>query len=522
MGARARRASKSVASASHSAARAGASAASGASNTLHKVTHASGAGRTGLAHLIELSGAGSIGDGFVAVALAGTLFFSTSVEQARGRVALALIITMAPFALLAPFIGPVLDRVQHGRKFILIGTVLARALLCWGMAGAVEHNDAVTLLPAAFGVLLLQKAYAVTRASVTPRLLPAEITLVTANARCALASLIATTIGVPIAAGIAAATGGGSEGAAWALRVGTLVYLAAMVPAIRIPDGVDEPVTAEAEAPPAGEAPASPDQAGGRRSGGYREGEATAPYPEGGAWTDADADADADADETVRSGTQAPGGSASSTRTRSRLRLFPQPIGPVVTEALRANITLRAYSGFMIFFLAFLLRSVHFGSVSDKLALGGMIGAVAAGGFLGTALGAAMRSRAPQLMLYLMLAFSAVVTLLCALFFGLWAAIIVAFSAAVGQTLVKLALDSIVQREISSEVRSSTFAASETLHQLSWVMGGLLGLLLSLTNSGIAGLGVAAGGLALSLGWLLLTRRKRILGASARPDPAST
>ncbi len=152
--------------------------------------------------------AGSVGDGFVAVALAGTLFFSASVHEARGKVALALLITMAPFALLAPFIGPMLDRIQHGRRYILIGTVLARGLLCWGMAGAVQHNDTLTLLPAAFGVLLLQKVYSVTRASVTPRLLPQEITLVTANSRCALASLLATTVGVPVAAGIDALAGG--------------------------------------------------------------------------------------------------------------------------------------------------------------------------------------------------------------------------------------------------------------------------------------------------------------------------
>jgi MFS family permease len=456
--ARARRATKSFVAASQSAAKAGAKASNGAARTLNKITHASGAGRTGLAHLIELSAAGSIGDGFVAVALAGTLFFSTSVSQARGRVALALIITMAPFALLAPFIGPMLDRVQNGRRFILIGTVLARGLLCWGMAGAVQHNDSLTLLPAAFGVLLLQKAYGVTRASVTPRLLPAEITLVTANSRCALASLIAITAGVPIAAGIDAIAGG-----AWVLRVGTIVYLAAMVPAFRIPDGVDEPAGA---------------------------------------------------------GTAATGLPADASRGR-RWRLFAYPVGPLVTEAICANITLRAYSGFMIFFLAFLLRTAHFGSVSDRVALGEMIGAVAVGGFVGTAVGAALRARAPQLVVFTMLGLSAAVTTLCAVFFGLWAAIIVAASAAAGQTLVKLALDSIVQREIPAQVRSSTFAASETLHQLSWVIGGLLGLLLSLTQSGVAGLAVAAAGLTLSLCSLLLARRRRILRARHQaPAPA--
>jgi MFS family permease len=436
--------------------------------TVRKMTHASGAGRTGLAHLIELSAAGSVGDGFVAVALAGTLFFSTSVNQARGKVALALLITMAPFALLAPFIGPVLDRVKQGRRFILIGTVLARGLLCWGMAGAVEHNDSLTLLPAAFGILVLQKAYGVTRASVTPRLLPEEITLVTANSRCALASLIATTIGVPLAAGIDHLAGSGTTGAAWVLRIGTLLYLAAIVPAIRVPDGVDEP----AEDPgPDGRGAARPARAG------------------------------------------APAGRPSMAARIRKWRLFPAPIGPLVSDAIRANITFRAYSGFMIFFLAFLLRTVHFGKVSDHIALGAMIGGVAVGGFVGTATGAALRSRAPLAIVYGMLLAAIVVTALCAVFFGLWAAVIVAFSAAVGQTLVKLALDSIVQREISPDVRSSTFAASETLHQLSWVMGGLIGLLLSMTNSGVAGLAVAAAGLALSLGSLVMTRRSRILRA---------
>src|SRR5258708_1126544 len=240
-GARARRAARSFVSASQTAGRAGAAAASGTSRTLHKMTHAGGAGRTGLAQLIELSAAGSAGDGFVAVALAGTLFFSASVTEARGHVALALIITMAPFALLAPFIGPLLDRVRHGRRYILIGTMLARGLLCWGMGGGVQENDAVRFWRGAFGVLVRQKAYGVTRASVTPRLLPAEITLVTANARLALASVIATSIGVPIAAGIDAAAGGHAGGAAWVLRVGTLVYLAAMVPGFRLPSRVDAP-----------------------------------------------------------------------------------------------------------------------------------------------------------------------------------------------------------------------------------------------------------------------------------------
>jgi hypothetical protein len=491
VGARAKQATRSFASASQSAARVSAAAAGGATAAVRRMTGASGAGRTGLSHLIELSAAGSIGDAFVTVALAGTLFFSASVTAARGRVALALIITMAPFMLLAPFIGPMLDRVQFGRRYILVGTMLARGLLCWGMAGAVQHNDTVTLLPAAFGVLLLQKAYGVTRASVTPQLLPTEITLVTANSRCALASLIATSAGVPIAAGIDAVVGGGSSGAAWVLRVGTLLYLAAMVPGLRLPSGVDEP-------------PAEP---------------ATQAAPAEPVWEAAEYSAHEAAGPDGRPGASSNGssgsnGSAPSGRgNQRRWKLFPRPVGPIVSEAIRANVTLRAYSGFMIFFLAFLLRIVHFGTVSDHVALVAMGVGVAVGGFAGTAIGAALRSKASQVMIFGMLAATMVVTALCAAFFGLLAAVIVAFAAALGQTLVKLALDSIVQRDISPQVRSSTFAASETLHQLSWVAGALLGLAMSLTASGVIGLAVAAGCLACALGGLLYSRRSRIMRA---------
>jgi len=201
---------------------------------VHRVTSAQGAGRTGLSTLIELTAAAGAGDAFVAVSLAGTIFFNTSLDQARGKVVLFLVVTMAPFAVLAPFIGPALDRVQQGRKYLLAGTLLARGLLCYAMSAAVSNP--ITLLPAAFGILVLQKAYGVVRASVVPRLLPEQITLVSANARSQLIAVITATLAAGLAAGIQVI-----GGAAWVLRVGMLIYLAAMVPALRLPDQVDSP-----------------------------------------------------------------------------------------------------------------------------------------------------------------------------------------------------------------------------------------------------------------------------------------
>src|SRR5690348_12306377 len=229
-----------------SSARAGATATRRTGGLVHRVTGASGAGRTGLSTLIELTAAGGAADAFVAVSLAGTIFFSTSIDQARGRVVLFLLVTILPFAVLAPFIGPALDRMQQGRRYLLAGTLLARGLLCWGMSAAI--TSPVTLLPAAFGILVLQKSYGVVRASVTPRLLPAEITLVTANARSQLITLTASLLGGAVAAGIQVAVG-----SAWVLRAGTLIYLAATFLALRLPDQVD--------VPPAPAAPAAPQAA---------------------------------------------------------------------------------------------------------------------------------------------------------------------------------------------------------------------------------------------------------------------
>ena len=521
---RARRATRRLTSAAQSSARVGASASRGAGRVVQRMTGASGARRTGLSSLIELTAAGSVGDAFVAVALAGTLFFNASVSQARSQVAIALLVTMAPFAVLAPLIGPLLDRLQQGRRFILAGTLLARGALCWGMAGAVFYHDSVTLLPAAFGVLVMQKAYGVTRSAITPRLLPREITLVTANARTGLASLIASTLGALLAAGLEYVIGGGSGGAAWVLRAGTVIYLAAMALCFRVPEQVDLPLEQEpgpsattvplaSEPPPArpaagqpptrpypGEPPPGRPYAGGTPPTRPQAGQPGAAYPH--------VPGDGQGPRQARQN----GNGAGPPPNRTRWRTLRQ-LGPVVGEAMRANASLRAFSGFMIFFLAFLLRIVHFPGVSDKAALAGMIIAAGVGGFLGSLLGSALKTRRPLLITFGVLAFSTVVTALCAVYFGLVAALVVALVAAFGQVLSKLALDSTVQQEIGEEIRTSAFAASETLNQLSWVAGGLAGVALSLTNSGVAGLTVAAAGLGLSFILLVLHRRRRVLAA---------
>jgi hypothetical protein len=88
--------------------------------------------------------------------------------------------------------------------------------------------------------------------------------------------------------------------------------------------------------------------------------------------------------------------------------------------------------------------------------------------------------------------------------------LVVAFVGALGQSLGKLSLDAIVQREIGEEVRSSTFAVSETIHQLVWVLGGLVGLGMSIVASnGHIALAIVAAALAATLTGLVLRRATR-------------
>jgi hypothetical protein len=474
---------------------------------VHRVTGAKGADRTGLGTLIEMTAVSGAADAFVTVALAGSIFFSTSVDQARGRVVLFLIITMAPFAVLAPFIGPALDRIQQGRRFVLAGTMLTRGLLCYAMSANVASS--VTLLPAAFGILVLQKAGGVVKASVTPRLLPAETTLVTVNARSGLISLAASTAAAGLAAGVQI-----TGGAAWTLRVGTLVYLAAMLLALRLPEQIDIPAAAPAPrpAPVQSDVPRTRPDMPSTPPDGPRP---TLPLPPGEL---PQADGTAGGSGSAR---DAPGGAAKGRPGRWRTLTN---VGPVVTEAMTVNAVLRAFSGYILFLLAFLLRSVNLGTVfghpvSHNLALGALALGLSVGSLTSMILGSFFKGRAPQLIMFSVLIVAPVVTALCAWGFGLWAAVLVEATAIFCASLAKLGQDSIVGREIGDEIRSSTFAVSETLNQVANVAGGLAGVLVSMLDNGQAGLGIAAGALAVAAVLLMIKRRQRVrLAAQPRPS----
>jgi MFS family permease len=204
----------------------------GARSAVRKVTHAQGAGETGLAKLLELQAVSSAGDMMITIALASTVFFSVPTGQARGRVALYLLVTMAPFTLLAPVIGPLLDSIPHGRRAAMASSMLARAVLAWAMASVVS-SAGIGLYPAALGVLVASKANGVVRSAVVPRLLPSRITLVKANSRMTLSGLLATALAAPFGALLHLI------GPAWPLYGAVVIFSAGAFWCFSLPSHVD-------------------------------------------------------------------------------------------------------------------------------------------------------------------------------------------------------------------------------------------------------------------------------------------
>ncbi len=119
-------------------------------------------GRLALVHVIMMAG-----DTLVTVSLAGSLFFSVSPTEAKGKVLAYLLLTIAPFAVVSPLLGPLIDRSANGRRILVALSAGLRALLCWFMS---QHLNSLWLFPEAFLVLISSKLYVVTRGALVPEM----------------------------------------------------------------------------------------------------------------------------------------------------------------------------------------------------------------------------------------------------------------------------------------------------------------------------------------------------------------
>ncbi len=178
--------------------------------------------RLARAHAIAVAG-----DTLVAIALAGTLFFSIDPTEARSEVFLYLALTMAPFAVVAPLVGPALDRASGGRRWIVVGSSLLRALVC---ALMIRDVDSLLLFPEAFALLVLAKSYHVAKSALVPSTVRSDEELVQANSKL---SLISGFTGfVAAVPGAILLQLGGSE---WVLGLASIVFGVGVVVAWRIP-----------------------------------------------------------------------------------------------------------------------------------------------------------------------------------------------------------------------------------------------------------------------------------------------
>lgn len=192
------------------------------------------------ARLARAHAAGIAGDALFAIGLAGSVFFSLDFDAARWRVALYLVLTIAPFAVAAPLIGPTLDRMRGGRRWIIVASMALRAVLC---VLVVRHLDSLLFYPEAFGMLVLGKVYTISKSALVPTTVRSDAELVEANSKLAVLSAVAVVVAA-LPGGLLLKLGG----AGWTLGLAVIAFVVATLLSLRLP-----PVSVADQAPGAAE-----------------------------------------------------------------------------------------------------------------------------------------------------------------------------------------------------------------------------------------------------------------------------
>lgn len=402
-----------------------------------------GADESGLSRVTEMQVVASAGDAAFTVSLASTIL-ALPIGQARGQVALFLITTMAPFVLLAPLVGPLLDRWRHGRRWAIGSTLALRAFLSWVLAGVVADGSP-WVLPLALLCLMATRAYAVALSAGIPLVRPDAITLVVANSRQSVATLLGMVLGAVVAAPA------GRLGAPWSLRVAFAIYVVATVLAIRLPAAVDSQrdMPAPYAAPPPPDLTNLPDR------------------------PPADHLADAPPADL-------PAGAGPAPSRRERARELRRSLPAAVRAALTTASGAKALSGFVTLFLSFLLWDQPLPGVSSVVALSLVGVAAGVGNGLGSFVGNRIGDRSPTVIASAALLVAIGAGVLATLAYSLVALVVLGLvSGAFGQ-LAKLCLDALIQADTVESLRAQVFSWSETRLQAAWVGGGALGIAMPL------------------------------------------
>jgi Na+/melibiose symporter-like transporter len=410
--------------------------------------------RRALDRLAWVHATSGFGDALVAVALAGTLFFSVPVAAARPRVALYLLITVAPFAVVAPLLGRLLDGRSGASRVAMMAALGLRAVLAWLAATRI---DGLLLFPLAFGLLVCSRVHGISRSALVPELVGTGRELVPINGRMARVAAIGGTIGGLLGVGAQKLLGGGGV-----LRLAAVVFLVGGALATQFPALHHAWRRARGE-------PAAEDRA---------------------------------------SGTAGQGPRASVRRWPvARVRL-----------ARTASAATRAAAGFVLFLLAFALR----GRGVSTAGLGLLVAGIGAGGLIGAFLVPRLGRRLHEEgLLALGLGLSAATSLLLAGRVGVVTAGLAGLIVGAAASAARIGFESLVQRDVPAEIRGTTITRSETVFQLSWVLGAVIPVALPLPVD--AGLLASGSACALATGVYLFGRwRLRSSPGSASSARAHT
>lgn len=382
---------------------------------------------TRLARVHALS---TITDALVATSLAGSLFFSIPTGEARGRVALYLLLTIAPFSVVGPIMGPALDRMKGGRRLLMVGTGLARIVVCLVMS---RHVDSLLLFPLAFAILVLGKAYGVARSALVPTVVASDGELVEANSKLSLLGGVCSFAGAAPGALVLKVFG-----AEWVLVLAAAVALGQAVAAMQLPR-----VQVAASAP------------------------------------DAVEQAELRSERLVLA-SEATGLLRGSVGFLTFLLAFALRGGgddtPVPT-GLALGRVVRSVAGFE------LAPAAGGGSSHPTWHFGVVLGASVVGSLVGAVLAPRLRdAMSEERILQGALAGTCLAALAAAGFGGLLGAAVVALGLGVGASAGKLAFDSIVQRDAPDANRGRSFARFETRFQLFWVIGGFIPVVVALPD----------------------------------------
>ncbi len=367
------------------------------------------------------------GDTLVTISLAGSLFFSISPTEAKSKVFYYLLFTLAPFAIVSPLLGPLIDRSRGARRAMVVFSAVGRAVLCPLMA---LHVHSLLLFPLAFLVLVLSKLYLVTRGALVPEVAVMtgadqsgeQTQYATLNARLTLLGTVAGFV-VALPGGLIWKLGGSSA----LLWVDAFVFVGAAVAGVRLPTFTrprfDQPE--QMFAPHGFDDPHAP------------------------------------VDD----------------RTSDLARL--QPVAhPEVLLGLSAMSIIRGLQGFQIFLLAFGLRRLKVGLYIYGLALS----ASGAGAIVGLVLLGRLRKRLSEQQLLLSALWLIALSSLGAAIWGtLVAQVLLAFMVGLAGAIAQPSFDAMTQRYIPQASQGRAFARFATRQQLIWVVGSIIPVIVSFT-----------------------------------------